>query len=105
MTYDDGICTSIKSIDLRATSYQNPEQLERTLNRYLDKLERFQGMRQPNGVTIRPIDIQKKVLHLGIPNSAITDEQVKVLERIAQRAQQLSQHTGEILRIKVTALE
>lgn len=41
--FQDGIATSIKSIDLNSATYQNPAKLTSVLTRYVDKVAEFKG--------------------------------------------------------------
>lgn len=49
---------------------------------------------------INPRDVKEKVLHLGIPDGAITLEQRQTLEKIAKRLE----NSGSSVKIRVTAL-
>lgn len=98
--FKDGVFTSMKSIDLNAPTYQNMEKLERTLNRYLDKMSDWEGQKKPWGaIAIPPSEIQEKVLNLGIPTGSMTAEQAKVFEEVAKRAQELG------VKVKLTVIE
>ncbi|WP_325095504.1 hypothetical protein, partial [Burkholderia contaminans] len=44
--FENGIATSIKSLDVNATSYQNTSTLTRTVNGYIDKVAAYNGTSQ-----------------------------------------------------------
>ena len=79
-----GIVTSIKSIDLGATTYQSMARLKSLLNGYVRKLDEFNGAAF-NGARIRPGDIKDKVLHVVIPEGA-SAEQLAILKEVAAKA-------------------
>lgn len=72
--FENGIATSIKSIDLDAAAYQSRFTLTRTLNGYVDKVADFQG-RTWAGVRIRGQDITARALDLAIPHSGSAAQQ------------------------------
>lgn len=65
--FENGLATSIKSLDLDAATYQSGSTLTRTLNGYVDKVAGFQG-RTWAGVRIRSQDISGRALDLAIPH-------------------------------------
>ena len=96
-----GRLTSIKSIDLKAATYQDMEALEARLGDYVRQLESFEGNIQPiQGIKIRPERVNEKVLHLGVPDGSITEAQKAVIQRLAR---ELEKQSSDI-KIKVTAL-
>lgn len=99
---DKGLVTSIKSIELRAPTYQDMEKFEEKLRVYLEELEAYDGTEQAiQGIKIEPERIRAKVLHLGVPDAAMTLEQKKVLEKLAGELER----DGWESKIKVTALK
>jgi len=91
--FQDGIVTSIKSIDLRLPSYINPNRLAYVLNQYVNKLIEYQGQLIPwRGVQILEGQIEGKVLQIAIPKRFfvpnMTPAQQSVFEAVAQRAAQ-----------------
>ncbi len=100
-SYKDGLVTSIKSIDLRATTYQKMDDLERTLRSYLNQVETYDGVVDLVDDIIIPQErIKGKCLHLGIPDGSITPEQKAILEKLARELES----SGSDTKIKVTAL-
>lgn len=96
-----GRLTSIKSIDLKAATYQDMEALKARLGDYVRQLESFEGNIQPiQGIKIRPERVNEKVLHLGVPDGSITEAQKAVIQRLAR---ELEKQSSDI-KIKVTAL-
>lgn len=84
--FQNGVATSIKSLDLGAKSYQNVSTLTRTVQGYVDTLANWQG--QPTfwgGVRIFPNQITARVLELAIPTNA-TQAQLSALQQIQQNA-------------------
>ncbi|MCI0446048.1 hypothetical protein L0152_22885, partial [bacterium] len=75
--FDQGVFTSLKSIDLGTKTFQDPKKLFNKLKNYVDLLNEFPGARL-SGVVISPNDITKKALHIAIPPG-----QVNPLQRLA----------------------
>ncbi|MGL4825644.1 MAG: hypothetical protein ACRC4G_05580, partial [Alphaproteobacteria bacterium] len=72
--FDNGVVTSIKSIDLNAKTYQDAKKLERTLERYVDKVAWFEG----STFAAKPIkleEIRLRALDLAIPHSGTPAQQ------------------------------
>ncbi len=66
--FEDGVATSIKSLDLNAPTYQNTTRLASTVMRYTRTLAQWEGQAEPWGrVQIHPAEIQAKVLELAVP--------------------------------------
>ncbi len=78
--FENGLATSIKSMDLSAKSYQSIATLDRTLKGYIDSVSTFNGRRwagqEVSGVTSR-------ALELAIPN-AMSVAQHEALVRALQ---------------------
>jgi hypothetical protein len=85
--WNNGIATSIKSINLGATSYQNIPTLTSTVTGYVSQLENFTGTIW-GGVTIAAGDITGRTLILAIPPNA-TPEQLAALQNLVTWASQL----------------
>lgn len=62
--FENGLATSIKSMDLSAKSYQNIATLDRTLTGYVDSVAAFNG-RTWAGVTVN--GVTSRALELAIP--------------------------------------
>ena len=98
---DKGLVTSIKSIELRAPTYQDMEKFEERVHGYLQELESYDGTRGPVlGHWIKSERINQKVLHLAIPEGSMSSEQKKVLEKLAKDLEE----RGSDTRIRLTAL-
>jgi hypothetical protein len=82
--FENGVATSIKSIDLNAPTYQNIDALSRVVSGYVSKLASWQGARW-GGTTIRALDIKARNLILAIPNGA-TPQQMTTLQQVQQWA-------------------
>jgi hypothetical protein len=81
----DGIVTSIKSIDMRAATYQSAERLTYRLNEYIDKLALFDGGRL--GYTqIDGTAIVGRELAIAIPNGSTTAVQGAAMDAARLRA-------------------
>lgn len=83
----NGVATSIKSVDLRAATYQNPANLARTLTNYVDKVAEFQG-RAWGPVTIRGAEITGRVLEVAVPEGAIAPAQQAAINSVVSAAAQ-----------------
>jgi hypothetical protein len=82
----DGIATSIKSIEPRDVSYQQTGAFESKLRGYVHELEIYKGRltKAGRGLQIQEDEIDEKVLHIGIPDGAISTRQVASLESIGK---------------------
>ncbi|MGL4426364.1 MAG: hypothetical protein ACRCUQ_01220, partial [Alphaproteobacteria bacterium] len=72
--FDNGVVTSIKSIDLNAKTYQDSKKLQRTLEKYVDKVAGFEG----STFAAKPIkleEIRLRALDLAIPHSGTPAQQ------------------------------
>jgi hypothetical protein len=65
-TIPDGVATSIKSIDLKAATYQDAARLTYRLQKYVNEVSEFAGGRMGNDV-IGPLDIQGRALSVAVP--------------------------------------
>ncbi len=84
--FEDGIATSIKSIDLKAATYQSTSGLARRLNRDVNSLANFEGAEGPE-VEIKPEQITDRVLKVAIPKDTITRAQRKAADMARARAE------------------
>ena len=73
--FENGVATSIKSLDVNAASYQSAATLSRTLGGYIDDVAAFNG-RSWAGVQIAPADILARGLDLAIPNAGNAAQQL-----------------------------
>jgi len=86
--FSEGVAVSIKSIDLRAPTYQNIKALTRKVKGYIDAMATYQG--QPiawGGVTILPGAITGRKVELAIPTGVGTQEQQAALEALQRYAE------------------
>ncbi|ATB38522.1 hypothetical protein CYFUS_003957 [Cystobacter fuscus] len=83
--FSRGVATSIKSINLRAATYQNPSRLSSLLNGYVNKLANFRGASRM-GQTISQSQIQSRVLEVVIPKGAVSPAQQQVINQAIQNA-------------------
>ncbi|HKX79241.1 MAG TPA: hypothetical protein VJM34_12045, partial [Novosphingobium sp.] len=79
--FDNGIVTSIKSVDLDAASYVSGNGLQNALTRYVDKVAAFNG-RTWAGRTIERDDILGRGLDLAIPHSGNVSQQAVINQAI-----------------------
>jgi hypothetical protein len=83
--WSDGVATSIKSIDLTATTYQDATRLTYRLNDYINKLVFFEGA--DFGIwEIEPSAINGRVLDLVVPKGSMTAAQRTAIEAAKLRA-------------------
>jgi len=92
----NGVATSIKSIDLRAPTYENISILTRTVREYISVLVNWQGVERWAGITIETVQIRARELLLAI-RPVITQAQVAGLQEL----QQWAAKAGVILNIRV----
>ncbi len=77
--FENGVATSIKSLDVNASSYQSTATLTRTLNRYIDNVAAYNGTGPGGwaGANVDASQITARGLDLVIPNSgSIAQQQV-----------------------------
>lgn len=72
--FNNGVATSIKSIDLDGASYLTGNTLGNTLTRYVDKVAGFNG-RTWAGRTIRSNEINGRGLEVIVPHSGTAAQQ------------------------------
>ena len=78
----NGVATSIKSLDLRAATYQYLPNLASRIRGYVISVQQFNG-----AGTITNLDILQRELALAIPAGAATPEQWAILQELVQWAQ------------------
>ncbi len=105
----DGVAESIKSIDPRLDSYRQPTDFRNKISGYLHKMEVYEGQSKPKQCfQMKKDQIDQKVLHLGIPDGALTTQQTEVLEDLGRQVMKnnLSLPPDKApLKIKVTVLK
>ena len=85
--FENGIATSIKSLDTTGSSYQSAATLNRTLNGYVDSVAGFTG-RTWAGVTVDGSAITGRALQLAVPAGRVSTDQWKVINDVIQYGQQ-----------------
>jgi RHS repeat-associated protein len=83
----NGVASSIKSIDLRAVTYQNPANLERVLTNYVDKVANFTSG-AVGRTAIEGSQISGRVLEVAVPQGGASAAQQAVLSRVTAAAAQ-----------------
>ncbi|MBG0831591.1 hypothetical protein HS041_28055 [Planomonospora sp. ID67723] len=78
--FSNGEVSSIKSIDTRTKSYQNPRRLESRLKGYIDKVSKFNGHSR-GGVTIDKSMISSRALDVVFPKGKVSSAQREVFKR------------------------
>jgi len=78
--FEDGVATSIKSIDLGAPTYRNIGKLQSKLNSYVDKVSNFNGAIHA-GIEIPGSHVTARALVVGVPNG-VSMAQSAVLQRV-----------------------
>jgi hypothetical protein len=82
----NGVATSIKSIDLRAGTYQDAARLTYQINRYVDKLVLFDGATQ--GIwDVESSAIRVRLLDIVVPKGSMTMTHKAAFEAARLRAQ------------------
>lgn len=82
------IATSFKTRDLRTDSYNSYKKLYESLETDLTTLERWDGKITAGDLNVRPRDIRKRCLDIGIPDGVMTAEQKQAIEDISRLAAQ-----------------
>jgi hypothetical protein len=80
------VATSIKSVDLNASTYQSASRLSITLTGYVNKVAGFNGAAF-NGTRITAGQITSRGLDIAIPRGAATQAQSAVLSQISAYGQ------------------
>lgn len=83
---EDGVATSIKSVDLTAKTYQNTGALTSRLERYVDKVADFKGATWDRR-TIRGADVTSRVLHVAVQPGVATPAQSAVFDQVRAYAE------------------
>jgi hypothetical protein len=76
---------SIKSIDLRAASYQNVTTLTKRLSEYAGEVSEFVGGELGQDF-VRPSEIKGRALSLAVPKGSMTVTQKAVIEEVRRWA-------------------
>jgi hypothetical protein len=96
----NGIATRIKSIDLRAATYQNVARLTSRLRTYVNDVSEFvEGSMGDDVVELS--DITGRALHLAIPKGSMTAAQREAIEAIRRWARMKNHNPVEVI---ITAL-
>jgi hypothetical protein len=83
--FDNGVATSIKSVDLSAPTYQNTSALASKLRGYVDKVAGFKGASW-DGTVIRARDVATRALDVAIQPGVASSDQLAVLDQLKQYA-------------------
>ncbi|HOJ09667.1 MAG TPA: TadE/TadG family type IV pilus assembly protein [Clostridiales bacterium] len=87
--FEKGTATMIKSMDLTADSYQEPELVSKKVELYINELLGYQGQEVPWGkdqIIIKPGDIKVRQLILVIPGNPIEPKVINTLEECRLKA-------------------
>jgi hypothetical protein len=83
-SFKNGCAILIRSMDITAPTYHQPENVERTVIRYIDDLADYAGQVKPWGkeeIVILPEEIKSRKLLLVIPGNPAADGVTEALER------------------------
>lgn len=80
-----GEATSVKSRDLNSKTYQNGDKLERRINKDVDKLAAFNGMRWGK-TDIKSGSIKKRTLLMVLPDVTLSKSQTQAINDSIQYA-------------------
>jgi hypothetical protein len=92
----DDVVTSIKSIDLNAATYQQPEILARRINQYVEDLAEFTTKRWGNA-TVTVTESTKRQLIIAVPKGSISPAQQELIDSATTRAQSRSDSHRAVL--------
>jgi hypothetical protein len=84
--FESGKVFLIKSMDLTAPSYQQPEAVEEQIIEYIDRISSYQGQEEPwgsSGIQIHKDEIRQKELIIVIPENELITSVEDVLKRCA----------------------
>ncbi|TXH03397.1 MAG: hypothetical protein E6R05_03145 [Candidatus Moraniibacteriota bacterium] len=109
VVFKDGIAEGQKSIDLRADSYSDPKKFESKLRGYVHDLELYKGQKKFRmSFRMQQQEIEQKILHIGIKNGSISEEQKEVFEKVGRQIQQYNANLpiGKApIKLKVTVVK
>lgn len=83
--FENGVATSIKSVDLAAPTYQSSGALTSKLKGYVDKVAGFRGDSW-DGTVVRARDITDRALQVAIQPGVASPAQLTVLDQLRQYA-------------------
>lgn len=83
--FENGVATSIKSVDLAAPTYQDAGALASRLRGYVDKVAGFSGASW-DGTVIRARDVTARALQVAIQPGVASPAQLAVLDQLRQYA-------------------
>ena len=88
--YENGVATSVKSMDLAAKTYQSAGGITGMLTKAIDRLAGYTGNTYvtANGTTSFIGNVMDRVLNVGIPSMKLTGEQQQALQDMASYAAQ-----------------
>ena len=86
--WENGVATSIKSIDLNAATYQDGTRLTYRLNDYITKVATYEGGKM-GALEINGSDITGRVLSIAIPKGSMTAVQRAAIDAARTRARGL----------------
>jgi hypothetical protein len=84
--FENGVATSIKSMDLGMKSYQDPAKILSRGRKYVDQVANFSGERMKR-IDISAKDITERILRLGVPAEA-TEAQKSALQSLIEYGKQ-----------------
>lgn len=88
VVFRDGVVESQKSIDLSSPTYQAPGALESRLSGCVHDLEIYRGqMKARAGFQMDDLQVQEKILHIGIKDGSMTAEQKAVFDKVGKQVQ------------------
>jgi hypothetical protein len=93
-----GVATSIKTLDLKAKTYENADKVYGVLKGYIDKLANFKGAIK-GGVDTTEGAISKKILEVGIPKNA-TIKQIEAIQKAVKYAKDTKDITVNVTVVK-----
>jgi hypothetical protein len=94
--FTNGNATSIKSIDLRAATYQDPARLTYRLNKYIDSLRDYEGGELLD-TSVKLSDITERTLQLIVPLGSMTEVQSAAVEAAQARALVVNRYPVKIV--------
>jgi hypothetical protein len=86
-TFENGVATSIKSIDLTSATYQDTGRLLARINAYSFKLSKFNGAKRGKDF-VDGASIESRVLDIAVPKVKLTGEQRAAIEMARAQAKQ-----------------
>lgn len=96
-----------RSLDVSLKGYQNPNKLQKVLNKYVDNLKDFENSKYFNaagemnwgGTELKTNEYNKKVIEIILPDTIITEDTLEILKQFRQDTHNTKDAFGNIIEV------